>query len=49
MRAHVLLGCPDLVSTCASWADGFSKLAVIAATKVHARQYPALKINACCP
>ena len=25
------------------------QLAVIAATKVHARQYPQLRVNACCP
>lgn len=28
---------------------GFSKLAVIAATKVYARLHPSIKINACCP
>ena len=28
---------------------GLSKLAVIAATKVHARLHPSLKVNACCP
>lgn len=28
---------------------GFSKLAVIASTKVHALQHPSLKVNCCCP
>ena len=30
-------------------SQGFSKLAVIAATKVLARQYPSLCVNAICP
>ena len=28
---------------------GLSKLAVIAATKVHAREHPSLRVNCCCP
>ena len=28
---------------------GLSKLAVIAATKIHARDHPSLRVNCCCP
>ena len=41
-HGHSALFCPSAVS-------GLSKLAVIAATKIHARLHPSLKVNSCCP
>lgn len=53
-RTSALIGCctcPIVLANCPSAGvrSGMSKLAVIAATKVLARDEPAIKVNACCP